>query len=330
MERSHGLTPLDLYGTILFHSGRFRRLRAYHHLRAKECIAEIAPATSSEWFWRYLPSHTILGDPAVRDAAIHAIQACIPQATLLPTGVDCIVTSQLPDSCPLFVHAWERNCTPDTFVYDVDITDANGNVVEHWQGLCLRRIRDVDTTSFAAPLLGPYLERRIAELIPEWSAAVVVEPENHSRRDQTGTRRPDGKPDVTRDGWHVSASHCGGLRVSVTGPIQVSCDAEEVTARPTELWRSLLGADGFALAELIAGHRAGNLDLAATHVWTARECLTKVGAPPGSPLTLERCSANGAVLLASGSRRIATLEVSPEPLRIFTFLTCEATNSGTL
>jgi enediyne polyketide synthase len=329
--RERSLTPLDppqdLYGKIFFHSGRFRRLRAYHHLRAKECIAEIAPATSNEWFWRYLPDHTILGDPAARDAAIHAIQACIPQATLLPTGVERIVTSRLTDSSPLFVHARERDCTPDTFIYDVDITDANGNVVEQWQSLALRRIRDVDISGLAAPLLGPYLERRIAELIPGWNAAVLVEPENHDRGEPTGTRRPDGRPDVAQEGWHVSASHCGGLRIEVAGPTQVSCDAEEVAVRPRELWRSMLGVDGFALAELIA---APSFDSAATRVWTARECLTKVGAPPGSPLTLARCSASGAVLLASGSRRIATFEVSAEPVLIFAFLACEPTNSDTL
>jgi enediyne polyketide synthase len=325
--RERSLAPLDpardLYGRILFQSGRFRRLRGYHRLRAKECIVEIAPASTSEWFWRYLPGDLTLGDPGARDTAIHAIQACIPQAALLPTGVERIVTSQLPASSPLFVHARERERTGDTFVYDVDIADGHGDVIEQWRGLQLRRIRDVDVTSLAAPLLGPYLERRTADLIPEWSASVVVEPENRRPQPQTEMRRPDGKPDVAEVGWYVSASRCGGLRVAVAGPIQVSCDAEEVAARSRELWRSLLGEDGFALAALIAAHRSGTLDLAATHVWTATECLTKVGAPPGSPLTLERCSADGAVLLASGTRRIAALEVGTEPVRVFAFLACE-------
>jgi enediyne polyketide synthase len=45
----------DLYGEILFHSGRFQRLHGYRKLRSTECLAEIAPATEVNWFSRYLP-----------------------------------------------------------------------------------------------------------------------------------------------------------------------------------------------------------------------------------------------------------------------------------
>ena len=38
-----------------------------------------------------LPAELVLGDPAARDAAIHAVQACIPQATILPIGVDRLI-----------------------------------------------------------------------------------------------------------------------------------------------------------------------------------------------------------------------------------------------
>jgi enediyne polyketide synthase len=145
---------------------------------------------------------------------------------------------------------------------------------------------------------------------------VMVEPD---QRVKTDMRRPDGKPETDREGWHVSASHCGGLRIAVAGPTQVSCDAEEVSARSRELWRDLLGVDGFALAELIAAQKAGNFDLAATHVWTASECLTKAGSTPGSPLVLVRCSGNG-VVLASAARRIASFAIPKAPTRVFAFL----------
>ncbi|HBY81875.1 MAG TPA: hypothetical protein DEG47_33920, partial [Cyanobacteria bacterium UBA11148] len=51
-----------LYGEILFHKGRFQRLQGYHHLRAKECLAEIIEQDDN-WFSRYLPQNLILGDP---------------------------------------------------------------------------------------------------------------------------------------------------------------------------------------------------------------------------------------------------------------------------
>jgi enediyne polyketide synthase len=117
--------------------------------------------------------------------------------------------------------------------------------------------------------------------------------------------------------------------VAVAGDAQIACDAEQVVERSPDIWGSLLGDDGFTLAQLIATRSSASFDNAATRVWTARECLTKIGAPPGSPLVLERFSANGAVLLASGSRRIATLEVLQETVRIFAFLACEPTNFAT-
>ncbi len=87
-----GLDPrADLYGKLLFQSGRFRRLVGYRRLRSWACEAEIAGAEPSEWFHRYWPGRLVLGDPAARDAVIHSLQACIPQATILPIGVDRLV-----------------------------------------------------------------------------------------------------------------------------------------------------------------------------------------------------------------------------------------------
>jgi enediyne polyketide synthase len=328
-----GTVPLDpgrnLYGGILFQSGRFRRLRAYHRLRAKECVAEILPAEPYDWFWQYLPRDLVLGDPGARDAAIHGIQACIPQSTLLPVGVDRIVASNLPHSGPLFVHAQERSRTQDAFFYDVDIADSAGTILEQWRGLRLHRVRDADARAIAGPLLGPYLERRVEELIPEWRAAIVVE---HNRDADPAIQRaigspeqilrgPDGKPHTASDTWQISASHSRDLVVAVAAREPVSCDAEEVVARSWDLWRDLLGADRFALAQSISAEMLATLDVAATHVWTASECLTKAGAIATAPLMLQRCADNHAVLFASGARKLATLEVkSEDAVRIFAFL----------
>src|SRR6185503_7966615 len=105
----------DLYGSILFHKGRFRRLRAYLNLEATSCLAEISQDGKTEWFGQYLPSSLALGDPAVRDAAIHAIQACIPHATLLPIGADRVEIAGAQVSGPIFVSARERSREGNTF-----------------------------------------------------------------------------------------------------------------------------------------------------------------------------------------------------------------------
>ena len=84
----------DLYGELLFHRGRFRRVSGYRRLSARQCLAEITQDATTDWFSRYMPAELLLGDPGARDATIHAIQACIPQSTLLPVGVDRLQLSQ--------------------------------------------------------------------------------------------------------------------------------------------------------------------------------------------------------------------------------------------
>ena len=166
----------DLYGRVLFHSGRFRRLREYRALRATECSAEIMPDGTTNWFGRYLPGGLVLGDPGARDAAIHAVQACVPQVALLPVGVERMTGSLNGQVGGLFVRAQERERFANGFVYDVELTDAEGRVRERWERLHLRAVSGTD---FKGPwpegLLTPYVERCLLELIPGAGVSVAFE-----------------------------------------------------------------------------------------------------------------------------------------------------------
>ena len=128
----------DLYGRILFHRGRFCRLRGYRLLKARECVAEITADDGAAWFGPYLPAEFVLGNPAARDAALHAIQACIPHRRILPTGIERMVIRR-HESGARFVRAKERLRDGDNFVYDVEVTDARGEVIERWDGLAFAR-----------------------------------------------------------------------------------------------------------------------------------------------------------------------------------------------
>jgi enediyne polyketide synthase len=293
------LEPADLYGGLLFHSGRFRRLEGYRHLEATACLAEIAADGSTSWFGQWLPSELLLGDPGARDAAIHGIQACIPHATLLPTGVDRIVVGRLAASEPLVLSARERSRNGDDFVYDLEILDVLGSVRERWEGLRLRAVQRIEPPeAWRAALLAPYLERRLEEILPGRRVRITLGPDSHGPR-----HRPDGKPET--NGRQISRSHAGELVLEVTGDGRIGCDLEPVTGRTEEVWRDLLG-ERFALAELIARERGESRDSAATRVWTAIESLKKAGVPHGAPLVLEGGEADGWLLLRSGDLRIGT------------------------
>jgi len=156
----------DLYGRILFHRGLFRRLRGYRLLKGKECVAEITADDGAVWFGPYLPGEFVLGNPAARDAALHAIQACIPHRRILPTGIERLVIRR-HESGARFVRAKERLRDGNDFVFDVEVTDAAGEVIERWGGLRLRAVEALAAReAWPEALLPPYLERRLEELAP--------------------------------------------------------------------------------------------------------------------------------------------------------------------
>jgi enediyne polyketide synthase len=305
----------DLYGSILFQSGRFRRVRAYRRLRATECIAEIAADGAGDWFARYLPATLALGDPGARDAYIHCVQACIPHATVLPIGVERIVFGPAGQPGPRTVHARERSANGGLLIYDLDVTDADGTPVERWEGLQLQVVgAPTRKLPWVAPLLGPYLERKVREMAPGTKISIAVGRNGSSRQaieqalgfHATVTQRPDGKPEV--NGQRVSASFAGDVVGAVAGA--AGCDLETVLARTPAVWRDLLGPERFALAELIARETGDDAGMAATRVWCAVECLKKSGALDDRPLVFAGARPDGWIELDSGQSKILTYKAS--------------------
>ncbi len=339
----------DLYGGVLFHRGRFQRVGGYRRLTATECLAEISADGHTAWFSRYLPADLLLGDPAARDAAIHGLQACIPHATILPTGVDRVVPGVLDAEQPLRLAARERSRHGDHFVYDLELLDASGRTVERWLGLHLKAVERLPQPAAWKPaLLGPYLERRLQELLPESRASILLLPNGADGPGTAGAagrllgvpaseagakenggparrlfRRPDGKPE-TANGDHVSFSHAGDLMLAVAGGPGVGCDLEPVATRSPAVWGDLLGPERARLAEVLAAESGEGADSAATRVWAASECLKKASAPSTAPLVLATASpartSDGWVVLRAGAFAVGTLvtavEGRSEPLAI--------------
>jgi enediyne polyketide synthase len=315
----------DLYGRILFHRGRFQRLRGYQLLKARECLAEITADDGANWFGPYLPTEFVLGNPGSRDAALHALQACIPHRRILPTGLGrAVIYRQDPGAH--FVHARERRREGNNFVFDVDITDVGGELIERWEGLQLRAVETLPTReAWPEALLAPYLERRLEELaIPPGGVAVKVASErNPSQKRPARTdavirqalgkpariwRRSDGKP-VSAEAETVSAAHANDLTLAVAGADGVACDLAEVSAQTDTAWFKLLGGEKFQLAERMTREHGEPLDAAATRLWAAAECLKKSGAPADAPLVLEARTDDGWTMLRSGATTIATCAV---------------------
>ncbi|MEV0694862.1 type I polyketide synthase [Streptomyces sp. NPDC050388] len=336
----------DLYGNILFQGARFQRLRRFHRAAARHVDADVAVLPPEGWFAGFLPGELLLADPGMRDALMHGNQVCVPDATLLPSGVERIhplgAGSHLPEE--LRYCAVERSHDGDTYVYDIAVRDADGTVVERWEGLTLHAVRKTDGSGpWVAPLLGPYLERALEDVLGV-RVAVAVEPHGDTpagsvaeRRAFTATaasralgipvtvrHRPDGRPELDGD-RQVSAAHGVGLTLSTVADTEVSCDIEAVTMRPADDWKDLLG-EYAAVAELVVKETGEAPDTAATRVWSAVECLKKAGVMAGAPLTVLPRRKDAWVVFAAGGLRIATFVTgllnTVEPA-VFAFLTHE-------
>jgi len=337
----------DLYGSVLFQGNRFQRLLGYRHLAATSCIAEISTAPTDPWFAGYMPDSLVFGDPGARDTFMHALQCCVPDATLLPAGIEkiCLADPEAARTAGQFtMHATERLRDGDTYIYDLDVRDPDGHVVEYWRGLKLQAVRKLDGSGPWLPtLLGPYLERRTEPMIDATVRGVIwpdgdkpAASNKTNRRKHTAEAltwamgqpttvryRPDGKPEVDGD-VAISAAHGAGLTFVVANDRQVACDVQEVTARSETDWTDLLGADGFALAQLLAREGAEDLSVAATRVWGAIECLRKTGRARVDPITAAQPRPDKWIQLRSGTARIATFPTAlrgvGEPV-MFTMMT---------
>jgi len=322
----------DLYGSLLFHRGRFRRLSNYRFLRHKQCVAEIAPDGKTEWFSPYVPSQLVIGDPGEHDAAIHSIQACLPHISLLPVGVERLSLNSKPPRTPLFVHARERSALGKTYVYDVRVTDSHGGLHQHWEGLRLNAIAERELDAPWNPwLLGPYLERSVEEMISRPGVAVTLvrdaEGDRQARVDLATRvllgakgvvfKRPDGKPELEGP-LEVSFAHHETLTLAVAGTNPISCDLEAVTDRPPCVWRALMGDVRIKLVQVIERHAVEHPDISATRVWTASECLKKAGVPVNAPLIFNSASPARWVKLSSGRLTVLTYatRLCPDQKRI--------------
>jgi enediyne polyketide synthase len=309
----------DIYGTLLFHQGRFARVKGYYRITASECIADIGDADNGGWFGPYLPKGLVLGCPARRDAAIHAIQVCVPSSSLLPVAAARLRIYQTDWRGPCRVTARERESTRDLHVYDVQVIAEDGTVLESWESLKLRRVSPNPSSGvWPLPLLVPYLERMMADGQGRYPVSVALLNGNGDRRsrsesairlalgdDRALVRRLDGKPESV-DGHGVSASHSDGVTMAVAGSAPVACDIEPVIRRPLATWNDLLGTQRLKLAQVLSRVPGGDLDVAATGVWAAMECLKKSGAPEHAPLTLSGRNESCAVF-SSGSLSIITV-----------------------
>ncbi|YCK39903.1 type I polyketide synthase [Actinomadura sp. ATCC 39365] len=323
----------DYYGTLFFHGSRFHRLRRYELLTARRCEALVNADLTATWFAGFHDPYLLLGDPGTRDAYIHVLQGCVPGQRVLPVAVESVQSIAFPTGT-VRVRARERHHDGATFVYDLDVTDANGTVIETWRGLRLTDTGPMpDTQALSLEMLGPHLARTLDRLFPSITTDLVCvasgtrsSPATTERMVRTlldgehaVSHSPEGRLIVS--GAYASASHHAGYLMVAIGTRPIAVDWEAVEGAPTQRWDSLLSTSDAQVARQITVTAGEPNTWAAARIWTAREALAKLGAGPSDPLILvPETRDDGWLLMHSGQRRIAGLVTAvrelPSPVAI--------------
>ncbi|MEO3867447.1 SDR family NAD(P)-dependent oxidoreductase [Nonomuraea sp. B12E4] len=312
-----GLPPVDLdppaemYGDVLFQGARFQRLRRYHRAAARHVDADVTVSGARDWFAAFLPSDLLLSDPGMRDALMHGNQVCVPDATLLPTGIERLypASGAMADTQVRYC-ATERSREGDAYIYDIAARTATGEVVERWEGLRLQAVRKQDGRGpWLAPLLGSYLERSLEDLIGA-RVAVAVGPRNDGA-DGVGVAvgralgRPadvrydaDGRPEV--EGSRIAVAQGAGVVLSAATLGTVACEVAPVGPDPVPTAYA-------GLAERVGAARGEHPDTAAARVRAALACLERAGAAAEPPLEAAEQGQAAWAVFASGNLRVATL-----------------------
>jgi malonyl CoA-acyl carrier protein transacylase/3-hydroxymyristoyl/3-hydroxydecanoyl-(acyl carrier protein) dehydratase len=306
------------YDQLLFHHGRFRRVRRYLELSARALVAELgAPLEPpAGFFHRWVPQELLLGDPGLRDAAIHALQAAIPQAVVLPAGIASIELFA-PLAGELRLEARETSAEGDELLWDLELYGEGDRLCERWRGLRLRLVsRRPSFNALPASLWGPLLERELG--LPVVLGELPTDEALRLANGRAGgssappPRRADGKPVALPAGLHLSASSEGRLSLAVADSLPVGCDLQRIGGQP---WHEILTLSDRLLAEL-CGKMAGDpFPLAAARVWAARESCFKRSGDSLLPLVLSSLGPEPRtrrLTFDSGGTRVETFAIGDE------------------
>ncbi|WP_116047055.1 type I polyketide synthase [Amycolatopsis palatopharyngis] len=277
----------DLYGPVYFHTGRFRRVRELVAHGARRCQIRVLAKEDDPWF----DTAPLLGSPAVNDAAVHALQACVPHRRLLP--VRCERMSFAPAAeTELHLCAAERSASGGEYIWDVVAYGAGGAAVITWHGLTLADAGPLPPTdAWPLPLLAVHVERTVTTIGLDKALRVSILPDSA----ETNATLADAR----------SVARAAGVVLTVAGGERSACAARTVASRSHDEWCRLLGERVDAVEEMQA-QCPESYDSRASRIRTAVECLSSADS---GPLLLEGVYDGGWVVLRCGSARIATVVV---------------------
>jgi enediyne polyketide synthase len=321
--------PIDarpLYGPLFFQGASFRRLNAYTRLSARRLAASLLEADDRAWFAAFAPQRLVLGDPGVRDALLHALQAAVPHLRVVPVSVKRIALCR--GGPPVRMEAVETFATADTFVFDIFGFDSEDFVVECWEGASFQAIGDIMTDPVIAAMpeiAGPFLERVARAATLEESIEIALITGRRTDRKERRVRalaalevggpvlaRTDRKPLALANGGgvHLSIAHGADFTLAVKALVEIGCDVEAVEKTYRSNGASQLSLSAQSLTADLVASGVEQWPTAASRIWALQEVAIKQNQRVDLPYKIHRTRRNEVVTFETPFGRTATIHVS--------------------
>ncbi len=292
----------DLYGTVLFHTGVFQQLSSYYEAGPYKCIAAAGGKKAARHFSDFMPQQLLLGSPVLNDAAMHAVQVCVPDKILLPVKVGSLSFYSIIHNGEINIHAEEQENHGDEYVYNIKVTSAAGLVLQEWGAVLFRAMQKRAPKELPLPLAKIALQRKVDTVTDIQNHATIYL--NDIYTNNNIVKRMDGKPLV--ENGTLSKAYARNNTMLAEAATEISCDMEIVIQKPYSAWQSIFTSDRLQLIKKIQDETGEGFSSTATRVWCAMECIRKAGLQYSSPLLLGDMEKDNTIYLETGEYKIIT------------------------
>jgi len=338
----------ELYGTVCFQTGRFRRIAGLPELTAQSCRALARGCDDRAWFppappgAQPAPDGLLLGSPGLNDAVMQALQACVPDRRVWPAACASITFSGAAAFGEVEIRAVAAVRRPAgpaggtgaptpassrddaglppaaQLTWDVAAVDSIGQVLVAWQGV---RLREAGRLPRAGPwplaLLPAYLESSALRLGLDPDLRITA-----TATAPVGSVPQPRRPEPAAAGTAGVAGH-GGAH-GAAGPVPPAGAAEGLVL---DAGGAPFAACGWALADprhpvwpagdagraatfsRLCSHLSEPPVASAARLQAAAACLARAGAPADALVRFERATGDGWAILAVSDAWLASTVV---------------------
>ncbi|HEX5292798.1 MAG TPA: hypothetical protein VFX25_28340, partial [Streptosporangiaceae bacterium] len=344
----------ELYGTVCFQAGRFRRIAGLPELTARSCRALARGPDDRAWF----PpggdgagpgsDGLLLGSPGLNDALLQALQACVPDRRVWPAAIASVTFSGAAAAGEVEIRAVAAARRPAGPPVPVAVTVAGGPAGRGvlvpppapspdadgmapateltWDvtavdggGAILAAWRGVVLREAGAlPRGGPWPLALLPAYLESAALRLGLDPDLRITAAADGPARPPGGGAGVPPPRPAEPAEAGGLALTAGGAGFAACGWAPADPRHP-VWPAGDAGQAATFSRLCS-HLSEPPVASAARLQAAAACLARAGAPADAPLTFERAAADGWAVLAAGGARLActVVEVAglPGPVAI--------------